>query len=85
MALANAELRWTFWKFHLFKQHFGLMLSPLLDVGRVFDKVELSLSHWRAAYGSAFRIAWNYSTIFRLDVAASREGTDVYFDVDLPF
>jgi len=85
MALANAELRWTFWKFHLCKQHFGLMLAPLVDVGRVFDNVELSLSQWRAAYGGAFRIAWNYSTIFRLDIAASREDTGVYFDVDLPF
>jgi hypothetical protein len=85
MALANAELRWTFWKFHLFGQHFGLMLAPLLDVGRVFDKATFSLSNWRASYGGALRIAWNRSSVFRLDIATSREDTGVYFDVDLPF
>lgn len=85
MALANAELRWTFWKFHLFEQHFGLMLAPLVDVGRVFDKVELSRFSWHAAYGGAIRVAWNHSTIVRLDVAASREDTGIYFDVDMPF
>jgi len=85
MALANAELRWTFWKFRLRKQHLELMLAPLLDVGRVFDKVELSLSSWRAAYGGGFRVAWNRSTIVRFDFATSREDTGAYVGVDLPF
>jgi outer membrane protein assembly factor BamA len=85
IALANAELRWTFWKFHLRKQHLELMLAPLLDVGRVFDKVELSLSSWRAAYGGGFRVAWNRSTIIRFDFATSREDTGAYLGVDLPF
>jgi Omp85 superfamily domain len=85
MALANVEIRWTFLKFHLFKQHFGLMLAPFLDVGRVFDNAAFSLSSWRAAYGGAFRVAWNHSSIFRLDVATSREDMGVYVDVDLPF
>ena len=85
MALANAELRWTFWKFHLFGQHFGLMLTPFVDLGRVFDKPTLSVSDWRPSYGGALRIAWNHSSIFRLDIAGSREDTGVYFDIDLPF
>ncbi len=85
MALANVELRWMFWKFRLLKQHFGLQLAPFLDVGRVFDNVELSFSNWRPAYGGALRIAWNHSTIFRVDIAGSREDTAVYFDIDMPF
>ena len=85
MALANAELRWTFWRFRLSGQHFGLMLAPLIDVGRVFDKLEASLSDWRASYGGALRIVWNHSTVIRFDVAASREDMGVFVDVDLPF
>jgi outer membrane protein assembly factor BamA len=83
--LGNAELRWTFWKFHLFQQHFGLMLAPLFDVGRVFDRAEIGPSAWRAAYGGGLRVAWNHSSIFRLDFAASHEDSGIYVDVDLPF
>jgi hypothetical protein len=71
--------------FQLRKQHFGLMLAPLVDAGRVFDEPRLSLSDWRAAYGGGFRVAWNQSSISRLDVATSREDMGVYIDVDLPF
>ena len=85
MALGNAELRWTLWKFRLRGQHFGLMLAPLLDVGRSFDRPRLSPAQWRAAYGGALRVAWNHSSIIRLDVATSREDTGIYLDVDLPF
>jgi outer membrane protein assembly factor BamA len=85
MALANAELRWTFWKFRLLKQHFGLQLAPFIDVGRVFDKVNFSLSDWHPAYGGALRIAWNHSTVLRFDIAGSREETAVYFVIDQPF
>lgn len=85
MALANAELRWTFGRFQVRRNRFALMLAPFLDAGRVFDAPELSLSGWRAAYGGGFRVAWNRSTIVRLDVATSREDTGVYLVIDLPF
>lgn len=85
MALANAELRWTFWRFRLFEQYFGVMLAPLFDLGRAFDSVEISSSAWHAAYGGGLRLAWNHSSIFRLDIAGSREDTGIYVDVDLPF
>jgi outer membrane protein assembly factor BamA len=85
MALANVELRWMFWKFRLWKERFGIQVAPFLDVGRVFDRVDFSLSNWRPAGGGGLRIAWNHSSIFRLDIAGSREDTGVYFEVDLPF
>jgi hypothetical protein len=85
MAMANAELRWMFWKFHVWKEHFGLQVAPIIDVGRVYDKVDLSLTGWRASYGGAVRVAWNQSGIFRIDVGASREDVAFYVDVDMPF
>ena len=85
MALANAELRWTFWRFQLWDQRFALTLAPLVDVGRVFDRTRLSLSGWRTDYGGGLRVAWNRSTIIRLDVAVSREDSGTYVTVDLPF
>ncbi|MBA3376580.1 MAG: BamA/TamA family outer membrane protein [Actinobacteria bacterium] len=47
VALANLELRWTFYEFDVNlgkRQHFGLMLAPFLDVGRVFDSLSISSS-----------------------------------------
>ncbi|HEY8078074.1 MAG TPA: DUF5982 domain-containing protein, partial [Labilithrix sp.] len=37
MTLANLEVRWRFVEFDAAKQHFGLMLVPFVDTGRVFD------------------------------------------------
>lgn len=85
MALANVELRWTFWQFSLWDQRFGLTLAPLVDAGRVFDHARLTLAGWRADYGGGLRVAWNRSTIIRLDVAVSREDSGTYVTVDLPF
>lgn len=85
LVVANAELRWTCWRFALRRQRFAVMLTPLFDAGRALDRVQLSLSRWRFDYGGALRVAWNRSTIIRLDVATSREDTATYLAIDLPF
>jgi hypothetical protein len=86
VALANLELRWTFYEFNLGKQHFGLMLAPFLDVGRVFDSVsDLELKRFRNGQGAGFRIAWNQATIIVVDYGVSREGSTLYVNFNHPF
>jgi outer membrane protein assembly factor BamA len=86
VALANVELRWTFYDFDFKKQHFGLMLAPFLDVGRVFDSLsDLELKRFRNGQGAGFRIAWNQATIVVIDYGVSREGSTLYVNFNHPF
>jgi outer membrane protein assembly factor BamA len=82
---ANVEVRWTFVKFPLLKQHFSLQIAPFVDTGRVFDRVELSLYDWKTAAGAGLRIGWNQSTIIMFDFGASREDTEFFVDFGMPF
>jgi hypothetical protein len=88
-ALANLELRWTFYDFDVKlgrKQHFALMLAPFLDVGRVFDSLsDLELKRFRNGQGAGFRIAWNQATIIVVDYGVSREGSTLYVNFNHPF
>ena len=85
-ALANLEIRWTFVDFDVKKQHFGLMLAPFLDVGRVFDSLsDLELKRFRNGQGAGFRIAWNQATIIVIDYGVSREGSTLYVNFNHPF
>ena len=85
-ALANLEIRWTFFDFDVKKQHFGLMLAPFLDVGRVFDSLsDLELKRFRNGQGAGFRIAWNQATIIVIDYGVSREGSTLYVNFNHPF
>lgn len=89
VALATLELRWTFYEFAVKlgrRQHFGLMLAPFLDVGRVFDSMsDLELRRFRNGQGAGFRIAWNQATIIVLDYGVSREGSTLYVNFNHPF
>jgi hypothetical protein len=86
VALANLELRWTFYDFRALKQRFALMLAPFLDVGRVFDSVaDLELRRFRNGQGAGFRIAWNQATIIVIDYGVSREGSTLYVNFNHPF
>ena len=79
MAAINAEVRWTFTRFKLWRQKFGLILVPFFDYGRSFDHAgELTLDDWRASYGGAFRISWNLATIVTVDYGKSAEDTGFY-------
>jgi outer membrane protein assembly factor BamA len=84
-AAFNAELRWTFAKFDLLKQHFSLQVAPIFDAGTVFDRVTLAPSTWKVDGGGALRIGWNQSTIIMLDFAASKEDVGEYIDFGMPF
>ncbi len=80
-ALGNVEVRWTFVKFGLLNQTFGLSVAPFVDAGRVFDNVrQFSFTNWKLGEGAGFRIAWNQSTIIVCDVGASREDVALYLD-----
>jgi hypothetical protein len=89
VALASLEVRWTFYEFDVTlgkRQHFGLMLAPFLDVGRVFDSVsDLELKRFRNGQGAGFRIAWNQATIIVVDYGVSREGSTLYVNFNHPF
>ena len=84
-ALGNAELRWTFVHFKLLKQLFSIQIAPLVDVGRVFDKVGFDFQNWEVSGGGGLRIAWNRSTILMFDVGVSSEDTGFYIDFGMPF
>ncbi len=79
-ALINLELRSRLYDLRFLKQHLSLGLTPFFDMGSVWDKPsDLSFSGWRAAPGLGGRIAWNQSTIVRLDYGHSREGGQFFF------
>lgn len=81
MAWANFEARWTFVRFQLLGQQWGIILAPFFDTGRVFDRVDrISLNWWKYSAGSGFRLSWNQATILMCDVGASHEDWGVYFN-----
>jgi hypothetical protein len=84
--VANAELRWNFAHFPVKGEEFALQLAPFFDTGRVFDRVSLGLTQWKASAGAGLRVAWNQSTLIIFDFAGSREdGFSPYIDVDLTY
>jgi hemolysin activation/secretion protein len=79
MALTNYEVRWTFAKFRLLHQGFGLMAVPFVDIGRVFDDVgQTTLGGWKRTEGGGLRIAWNEATVIMADYGFSDEGSALY-------
>ena len=84
----NAEVRWTFTRFDLLRQHFSLQVAPLFDAGRVFDRVDFSFKDWRYSAGGGLRVGWNRSSIIIFDFAMSPEDRtpeDFYVDYGMPF
>ncbi len=80
VALVNLELRARVYDFRLFNQHFALGITPFYDFGSVWDSIgDINLKKWKGAPGLGGRIAWNQSTILRLDYAQSIEGGQFFF------
>lgn len=80
VALVNIEMRARFIDFRFLKQHFSLGLTPFYDFGTVWDNPsEINVKQWKGAPGIGGRIAWNQSTIIRLDYAHSKEGIQFFF------
>lgn len=81
MAAVNAEVRWTFWRFTLWRQKFGLIAVPFFDYGRSFDHAgAFTLADWRPSYGGALRISWNLATIITVDYGRSSEDAGLYIN-----
>ncbi|MFN3918615.1 MAG: Omp85 family outer membrane protein [Flavobacteriales bacterium] len=80
VALVNLEMRARLYDFKLLKQHFALGVTPFYDFGSVWDRPgDMNFRQWRGAPGIGGRIAWNQSTMLRLDYAQSREGSQFFF------
>lgn len=79
IALTNYELRWTFTRFKVLDQTFGLIAVPFLDIGRVFDDVaSTNFKDWKRTQGGGLRIAWNEATIIMIDYGFSDEDAGLY-------
>lgn len=80
VGLVNLEMRAKLYDFNALNQHFALGLTPFYDFGSVWNGLgDINLKRWRGAPGIGGRIAWNQSTILRLDYANSREGSQFFF------
>lgn len=80
VGLVNLEMRARLHDFTAFNQHFALGITPFYDFGTVWEGIrDVSLTEFRGAPGIGGRIAWNQSTILRLDYAQSREGGQFFF------
>jgi outer membrane protein assembly factor BamA len=84
-ATANLEVRWTFVRFVLLKQHFSFQIAPFVDTGRVYDRVDLSLSDWKPDVGAGLRIGWNHSTVIMVDYGVSSEDSGLFIDWGMMF
>ncbi len=80
VGLVNLEMRARLHDFNAFRQHFALGLTPFYDFGTVWEGLsDVQLNNFRGAPGLGGRIAWNQSTILRLDYAQSFEGGQFFF------
>lgn len=80
VGLVNLEMRARLHDFNAFNQHFALGITPFYDFGTVWEGLkDIQLNNFRGAPGIGGRIAWNQSTILRLDYAQSFEGGQFFF------
>ncbi len=83
MAFGNAELRYKFWHFELFKQQWYAALNPFVDAGMVVDKIPLQIAHIteditpyfasnaekiHLSYGCGIRAAMNENFVLATDI-----------------
>lgn len=86
MALANLELRYTFYRFNVGSQTFAPALVPFVDAGRPFDSLEDTvLRGFKVAGGTGLRIAWNQATIIMIDYGISHEESGLYVNFNHAF
>ncbi len=84
--LTNAEIRWYFKKFTVWKQRIKLGIAPFIDAGRAFDNVsDTTFRGWHLGGGGGLRLTWNLSTVICFDYAVSAEGQLFYMNAGLPF
>ncbi|MCH8534900.1 MAG: outer membrane protein assembly factor [Flavobacteriaceae bacterium] len=80
VGLINLEMRTRLYDFKMLGQEFILGVTPFFDAGTVWEGLDdIQLNGFRGSAGLGGRIAWNQSTVLRLDYAQSREGSQVFF------
>ena len=84
---ANLELRQRVVAFKLGKQGFSLDAVPFADAGTVSDDFAglVRASDYRINGGLGARLAWNLSTIIRLDYAVSAEDAQLFLGLGHAF
>ena len=81
-SFANIELRSSITKFTLLKQDIKLSAVPFFDAGRVWDNFQnMQLKGMKYSPGIGARIAWNQSTVLRIDYSYSKEDSQLFFVV----
>jgi hypothetical protein len=80
MTYGNSELRWTFTRFHIFKEEIALTAGPFVDMGRVFNRVDYALDKWKRTQGGMLRAAWNQATVVGIEAGANEEDYAIYVD-----
>jgi len=82
VALANAEVRYTFATWRPGTQIIEFSLAPFIDAGRVFDDVQQThLTNWAYSYGIGLRGTWNQATVIAFDFGFSAEDFGFYLQV----
>ena len=84
---ANLELRQRFLSFKALKQGFTLDAVPFIEAGTVSDDLSnlFKSERYRANTGMGLRMAWNISTIVRLDYAVSNEDRQLFLGLGHAF
>lgn len=80
MTFGNAELRWTFARFDVWKEHIALTTGPFVDMGRVFDRVSFAFDKWKRTQGAMLRASWNEATVVGIEAGANEEDYAIYVD-----
>lgn len=74
--IEQAELRYNFWSFDLFRQNFDLILAGFADVAMTSwdysrERLSKDLKKVYVGFGSGLRIIWNKTFIIRADLGVS--------------
>lgn len=86
MGIANIEIRSRFASFSHSDHYFTFHFIPFYDIGRVWDRFsKVSSTGYAASYGIGLQISYNLSSVFRLDLAKSREDSTVNLQMMHPF
>ncbi len=75
------ELRWRFASLKIGDQFFTFSFVPFYDYGRVWDSEKsIGLRSYKFSFGSGLRIIWNQATVIIIDLAKSKEDTQIFID-----
>lgn len=86
MGIANLEIRSRFASWSHSDHYFTFHFIPFYDIGRVWDRFsKVSSTGYAASWGIGLQVSYNLSSVFRLDLAKSREDSTVNLQMMHPF